>query len=157
MTSLAVISQRRLAALLDPSRSGGLPAFLRHPQAAPGVDSGLMMAEYTAAALVVELRTRSAPAAVHSIPVCAGTEDHASMSALAARQAIFAVETAQTVVAIELYAACQAVDVAPLPLPPALAALHAAVRAHCPPRVDDRLLADDLEAVRRLVAAGVLC
>ena len=59
--------------------------------------------------------------------------------------------------AIELYAACQAVDLKAAPLPPALARIHAAVRVHCPPLIDDRLLADDLEAVRRLVAAGVLC
>jgi len=155
LTSLAVIAERRLAALLDPARSGGLPPFLRHPKARPGLDSGLMIAEYTAAALVAELRVRCAPAGVQSIPVCAGREDHASMSALAARNAAFAVEAAQTVVAIELHAACQAVDLAGLSLPPRLASVHATVRAVVPTLIEDRLLADDLEAVRRIVAAGL--
>ena len=154
LTSLAVIAERRLAALLDPTRSGGLPAFLRHPSAKPGLDSGLMIAQYTAAALVAELRQRSHPAGIQSIPVCGGREDHASMSALAARNAAFAVEAATTVVAIELYAACQAVDLAGLSLPPRLAAIHAEVRRAVPVLVEDRLLADDLEAVRRVVASG---
>jgi histidine ammonia-lyase len=140
LASLAVASERRAAALLDGS---ALPLALRHPRARPGVDSGLLIAQYTAAALVAELRVRGGAASAHSIPTCPG-EDHVSMSALAARQARFAADRARTVVAIELLCACQAVDVAGAALAPALGALHARVRERVPVWVEDRFLADDI-------------
>jgi histidine ammonia-lyase len=140
IVSLAVASERRAAALLDGSV---LPLALRHPRARAGVDSGLLIAQYTAAALVAELRVRGGAAGAHSIPTCPG-EDHVSMSALAARQARLAVERARTVVAIELLCACQGVDVAGAALSPPLALLHARVRARVPVWIEDRFLADDI-------------
>lgn len=142
LVSLAVSSERRVAALLDGS---ALPLALRHPRARPGIDSGLLIAQYTAAALVAELRVRGGAAGAHSIPTCPG-EDQVSMSALAARQARFALDRARTVVAIELLCACQAVDLAAVALAPPLAALHARVRARVPVWLEDRFLADDIAA-----------
>ena len=142
ITSVAVASERRTAALLDGS---ALPLALRHPRARAGVDSGLLIAQYTAAALVAELRARGGAASLHSIPTCPG-EDHVSMSALAARQAGFAVDRARTVVAIEVLCACQAVDLAGVELAPPLAALHARVRERVPVLVEDRILGDDIAA-----------
>ena len=142
ITSVAVASERRTAALLDGS---ALPLALRHPRARAGVDSGLLIAQYTAAALVAELRARGGAASLHSIPTCPG-EDHVSMSALAARQAGFAIDRARTVVAIEVLCACQAVDLAGVELAPPLAALHARVRERVPVLVEDRVLGEDIAA-----------
>jgi len=159
LTSLAVASERRTAALLD-DRMSGLPAFLRHPRSRAGVDSGLMIAQYTAAALVAEMRARGGAASVQSIPTCAGVEDHVSMCSIAARHAAWAVERAETVAAIELLSAAQAADLAGQPLPARLAPLHAAVRARVPLHIEDRLLADDIQsalvAVREIEPAALL-
>lgn len=150
LVSLAVASERRTAALLDGS---ALPLALRHPRARPGVDSGLLIAQYTAAALVAELRAGfGAAAAAHSIPTCPG-EDLASMSALAARHARAALDRARTVVAIELLCACQAVELTAAPLAPPLAALHARVRARVPVWIEDRFLAEDIAATLGAVLA----
>jgi histidine ammonia-lyase len=89
VTSLAVISERRSARLVDENHNGALPAFLIHPDAAAGENSGLMIAQYTAAALVAELRTRAVAASVQSVPTCANTEDHVPMAPIAARGAAF--------------------------------------------------------------------
>jgi histidine ammonia-lyase len=145
VTSLAVASERRAAALLD-ERMSGLPAFLRHPRSRPGIDSGLMIAQYTAAALVAEMRARGGAASVQSIPTCAGVEDHVSMCSIAARHAAWAVERAETVAAIELLCAAQAADLAGRPLPARLAPLHGALRARVPLQIEDRMLADDIQA-----------
>jgi len=144
LTSLAVASERRTAALLDGS---ALPLALRHPRARAGVDSGLLIAQYTAAALVAELRARGGAASVQSIPTCPG-EDQVSMSALAARQAGRALQLAATVVAIEVLCACQAVDLAGVELAAPLAALHARVREAVPLLVEDRVLGEDIAAAR---------
>ena len=154
LTSVAVASERRTAGLLE--GRGGLPPFLRHPRARTGVDSGLMIAQYTAAAAVAELRARGGLASVQSIPTCAGVEDHVSMSALAARQAARAAELCQAVVAIELVCACQAAELSGRPLPPALGRALASVRARVPLWIHDRLLADDLAAAQELVRTGAL-
>jgi histidine ammonia-lyase len=159
LTSLAVASERRTAALLD-DRMSGLPAFLRHPRSRAGIDSGLMIAQYTAAALVAEMRARGGAASVQSIPTCAGVEDHVSMCSIAARHAAWAVERAETVAAIELLCAAQAADLAGHPLPARLAPVHAALRARVPLQIEDRLLADDIQsalaAVREIEPAALL-
>jgi histidine ammonia-lyase len=142
-TSVAVASERRTAALLD-ERTSGLPAFLRHGRSRPGVDSGLMIAQYTAAALVAEMRARGGAAGVQSIPTCAGVEDHVSMCSIAARHAAWVVERAETVVAIELLCAGQAAALAGRPLPAPLAPLVHALRARVPVQVEDRFLAGDI-------------
>jgi len=148
LISVAVMSERRAARLVDPNHNAGLPAFLIHPQAAPGENSGFMIAQYTAAALVAELRMRAVPASIQSVPTCANTEDHVPMAPLAARRAAFAVETAAEVVAIEALLACQALDIRGLTPAPALRSVYEAVRARVPTMVADRVMADDIAAAR---------
>jgi histidine ammonia-lyase len=158
--ALASMSERRTARLLDTERNGGLPAFLVHPGARAGLHSGLMIPQYTAAALVGELRAGASPASIQSIPVANGTEDHGSLSAFAARHAAWAIELAEVVVAIELFTAAQAVDLrASAPgstsaLSPRLAAAWQAIREEVPVLVEDRLLADDIETVVAMIRRG---
>src|SRR5581483_5243065 len=106
LAPLATISERRTARLMDPALSG-LPPFLTRRG---GLHSGLMLAQVTAAALASELKTLAHPASVDTIPTSAGKEDHVSMSLAAALKAERALACAQRVIAIELLAACQAVD-----------------------------------------------
>lgn len=156
LLAVAATSERRTALLLDPARNQGLPAFLVHPDARPGVSSGLMMAQVTAASLVAELRMGAAPASGQTISTCAGLEDTVSMCAPAARRLAGVVETVEVVVAIELLTAAQALDLRGPPLPAALEAFRAALRARVPVQVEDRVLADDIEAVRLLLRSGAL-
>jgi len=153
---VAQMSERRVARLLDPAMNGGLPGFLLHPTAKPGLHSGLMIHQYTAAAIVSELRAGSAPASVQSIPVGNGTEDHGSMSALAARRAAWAVSLAEIAVGIELVTAAQAVDLrraadVDLEIPPRLDAIRRRLRRRIPILVEDRLAAADIEAAVELL------
>ncbi|HSP64766.1 MAG TPA: histidine ammonia-lyase, partial [Candidatus Deferrimicrobium sp.] len=104
---VAAISERRLDRLLDPARSRGLPAFLT---ANPGLNSGLMIGQYTAAAMVVELRAAATPIAVHSMSTSAGQEDHVSMGFTAAMRTRRSVATLRQVLAVELLAAAQALE-----------------------------------------------
>ncbi|GIX36157.1 MAG: histidine ammonia-lyase [Lysobacteraceae bacterium] len=105
---LASISERRLNKLLDPATNDGLPAFLIGNEDA--TDSGFMIVQYTAAALVNDLATRAHPAAVHSIPTSANAEDHVSMGANEARHVLEMTEDLGHVLALELYTAAQALD-----------------------------------------------
>ncbi len=148
ISSLAVIAERRCARLVDEKNSGGLPPFLIHHQARPGENSGFMIAQYTAAALVAELRMRSVPASLQSVPTCANTEDHVPMSPLAAERAAFAVDTAETIVAIEALLAAQAYDLRGLQPAPALRPFYEAIRARVPCMVEDREMSLDIEACR---------
>ncbi|MGE0846515.1 MAG: histidine ammonia-lyase [Flavobacteriaceae bacterium] len=152
VTSAAVISERRAARLVDPHHNGGLPAFLIHPDSAPGENSGFMIAQYTAASLVAELRMRSVPAAIQSVPTCANTEDHVPMAPLAARRAAFAVDTAREIVAVEALLAAQACDIRGLEPAPALRPLYEAIRARVPVMKRDRVMAEDIAAVREGLA-----
>lgn len=154
LTSLAVISERRSARLVDKHANGGLPPFLIHPDAAPGENSGFMLAAYTAASLVAELRMRSVPASIQSIPVCAGTEDHVPLSPLTADRAQFAVDTAWSVLAVELLLAAQAIDLRGLSPAPALRPLYRALRDRVPVMVRDRVMAEDIEASTRVLVAA---
>jgi histidine ammonia-lyase len=105
---LASISERRLNKLVDPATSDGLPAFLIGNE--DGTDSGFMIVQYTAAALVNDLATRAHPASVHSIPTSANAEDHVSMGANEARHVLEMTEDLGHVLALELYTAAQALD-----------------------------------------------
>lgn len=156
MTSVAVMSERRGARLVDPATNGGLPAFLIHPHAPQGVNSGFMIAQYTAASLVAELRMHAVPATIQSIPTCANTEDHVPMAPLAARRADFAVRTAMEVVAIELLLAAQALDIRGIEPAPALRGAYAALRERVPVMIGDRVVADDIASASALLAAGRL-
>jgi histidine ammonia-lyase len=137
------ITERRLAILVDPKMSG-LPAFLT-PES--GVNSGFMMAQVTAAALVAENRMLCHPASVDSIPTSANQEDHVSMATHGARRLLTMTGNALNIVAIELLAACQGIDLlAPLTTSPPLASAYAALRQRVPFAPADRLLALDIEA-----------
>jgi histidine ammonia-lyase len=105
---LAAISERRLNKLVDPATNDGLPAFLTGNE--DGTDSGFMIVQYTAAALVNDLATRAHPASVYSIPTSANAEDHVSMGANEARQVLGMMGDLSDVLALELYTAAQALD-----------------------------------------------
>jgi histidine ammonia-lyase len=105
---LASISERRLNKLVDPATNDGLPAFLTGNE--DGTDSGFMIVQYTAAALVNDLATRAHPASVYSVPTSANAEDHVSMGANEARHVLEMMEDLSHVVALELYTAAQALD-----------------------------------------------
>ncbi len=153
--SVAVMSERRAARLIDEKLNGGLPAFLVAPaEGAEGLHNGFMIAQYTAAALVAELRSTLVPGSIQSIPTCANSEDHVPMSPLSARQAARAVETAETVVAIELMLAAQALDLRGGTPGRGVARAQAIVRGTIGFLDADRVIADDMEAMRELVRAG---
>ncbi len=105
---LASISERRLNKLVDPATNDGLPAFLTGNE--DGTDSGFMIVQYTAAALVNDLATRAHPASVYSIPTSANAEDHVSMGANEARHVLSMMDDLSHVLALELYTASQALD-----------------------------------------------
>jgi histidine ammonia-lyase len=107
LSELGAISERRTALLVDPRLNGGLPAFLA---AASGVDSGMMIYQYTAAALASENKVLAHPASVDSIPTSANQEDHVSMGSIAARHARAVLEHVERIVGIELLVAAQALD-----------------------------------------------
>lgn len=151
LAQLATISERRAERLVNPTLSG-LPAFLTREG---GLQSGLMLAQVTAAALTSEMKVVAHPASVDTIPTSANKEDHVSMSMSAALKADHALELARHVVAIEMLCACQAIDLlAPLTTSAPLARVHARIRADVPPLVDDRPPAPDIEAIARLIGAG---
>ncbi len=150
---LATISERRTDRLVDPTLSG-LPAFLTRDG---GLQSGLMMAQVTAAAIASEMKSLAHPAGVDTIPTSANKEDHVSMSMTAALKAERSVSRAREVIAIEILCACQAIDLlAPLRTSPPLAGVHALVRLSVPTLDRDRSPAPDIEAIARLIASGAL-
>jgi histidine ammonia-lyase len=152
--STASISERRLYRLLDPARSNGLPPYL---VAESGVNSGFMLAQYTAASLVSESKSLAHPASVDSIDSSAGQEDHVSMGMTSARHAREIMTNAEIVVAIEALAAAQALDLrAPLEPAAATRAARDAIRERVPFLSEDRELAPDIAAVTELVRSGAL-
>jgi len=153
LCEIGSLAERRVAMLVDPALSG-LPAFLT---AHPGLNSGLMMAQVTAAALVSENKQRAHPASVDSIPTSANQEDHVSMSAHASRRLLPMVENATAVVGIELLCAAQGCDfLAPLTSSPPLEAVRRLLRERVPRLDDDRHLHPDMEAAIALVRSGAV-
>jgi histidine ammonia-lyase len=146
------LAERRLAMLVDPALSG-LPAFLT-PK--PGLNSGFMIPQVTAAALVSENKTRAFPASVDSIPTSANQEDHVSMAAHGARRLQAMTENLRAIIAIELLAAAQGCDFHDLPSSTALEALRASVRKIVPHLEDDRYFAPDIEAAVALLQSNAL-
>jgi histidine ammonia-lyase len=147
------LAERRIAMLVDPALSG-LPAFLT-PR--PGLNSGFMLPQVTAAALVSENKQRATPASVDSIPTSANQEDHVSMAAHGARRLLPMIENASAVIGIELLAAAQGCDFhAPLASSPALEAARALLRAQVPHLDEDRYLYPDIAAAIALVRGGAL-
>jgi histidine ammonia-lyase len=145
------LSERRTSVLIDPKMSG-LPAFLTEDS---GVNSGLMIPQVTAAALVSENKSLAFPASVDSIPTSAGQEDHVSMAPIAGRKAAQIARNASGVVAVELIAAAQGIDChAPLQTSEKLQAVHAAVRKYSPHLVSDRYWASEMAALQSAIIAG---
>jgi histidine ammonia-lyase len=153
VAQFATISERRSERLVNPALSG-LPAFLtRHG----GLESGLMIAQVTAAALTSEIKTLSHPASVDSIPTSANKEDHVSMSMHGAIKAERALQLAINVIAVEILCGCQAIDLhAPLQSSAPLMNAHKIVRARVPTLVNDRSTAPDLAAIAELIRVGQL-
>ncbi|WP_165322066.1 histidine ammonia-lyase [Rhizorhabdus phycosphaerae] len=147
------ITERRIAMLVDPALSG-LPAFLT-PK--PGLNSGFMIPQVTAAALVSENKQRATPASVDSLPTSANQEDHVSMAAHGARRLLDMAANAQAVVGIELLAAAQGCDFhQPLVSSEALEAVRRLLRAQVPTLEDDRHFHPDMEAANALVRSGAV-
>jgi histidine ammonia-lyase len=153
VAQLATISERRSERLVNPALSG-LPAFLTRQG---GLQSGLMIAQVTAAALTSEIKTLAHPASVDTIPTSANKEDHVSMSMHAALKAERALQLAIHVIAVEILCSCQAIDLrSPLESSPALMRAHRVVRASVATLVDDRPSAPDLDAIAEIIRGGKL-
>jgi len=148
ITDLASISERRLARMVDTSLSG-LPRFLVDDA---GLNSGFMMVQVSAAALVSECKTLSHPASVDSIPTSAGQEDHVSMSTWAARKLARVVELGRRVLGMEYLAAAQALEFhRPLTTSPTLEGVVSRLRERVPRLEDDRYMADNMTAAADLL------
>ncbi|ORT61057.1 histidine ammonia-lyase [Streptomyces sp. CB03238] len=152
---LGSIAERRTDRLLDKNRSHGLPPFLADDA---GVDSGLMIAQYTQAALVSELKRLAVPASADSIPSSAMQEDHVSMGWSAARKLRTAVGNLGRIIAVELYAATRAIELRDglTPAPASRAAIEALRAIGVQGPGPDRFLAPDLEAADAFVREGKL-
>ncbi|GAC1631219.1 MAG: histidine ammonia-lyase [Chloroflexota bacterium] len=154
LAELASISERRIEAMLDPHFSE-LPPFLTMYG---GVDSGFMVSQYTAAALVSENKILAHPASVDSIPTSANQEDHVSMGVTAALKARTVLENLETVLAIELLCAAEGLDYRrPLRSSPSLEKVHELIRSRVPHLDEDRPLYRDIRAVVTLVHEGDIC
>ncbi|MCT8972051.1 histidine ammonia-lyase [Microbaculum marinisediminis] len=152
IAELGSIAQRRIAMLVNPALSYGLPAFLA-PQ--PGLNSGFMIAEVTSAALMAENKQRANPCSVDSTPTSADQEDHVSMACHAARRLIDMNANLTRILGIEWLVAAQGVDLrAPLRTSATLQKAIATLRTEVAALADDRYLAPDLEAASRLVSEG---
>jgi histidine ammonia-lyase len=153
LAEIGNLAERRISLLVDPAMSG-LPAFLT---SRPGLHSGFMIAQITAAALAAENKQRAAPASIDTIPTSANQEDHVSMATHAARRIGEMADNAAYVAAIEILAAAQGLDFrAPLRSSLPLERVRAAVRALVPHLDEDRSMAGDVEAVAGLVRSGKL-
>ena len=152
IADVASMAERRTDRFLDKARNHGLPPFLAHD---PGVDSGYMIAQYTQAAIVSELKRLAAPASVDSIPSSAMQEDHVSMGWNAARKLRKAIDGLTRVLAIELLTAARGIDLRdPLKPAPATDAVIQTLRETCAPPGADRFLAPEIEAAVAFVQAG---
>ncbi len=145
------MAERRIERLVNPALSG-LPPFLVGDS---GLNSGFMISQYTAAALVSENKVLAHPASVDSIPTSANQEDHVSMGSISARKMRSILENTQNVLAIELLCACQALEFAERKrLSPAGQAVYSLVRRVVPSLVQDRFLAPEIAVVRELIKSG---
>jgi histidine ammonia-lyase len=154
VAELASISERRVERLVNPSLSDGLPPFLIEMG---GLNSGFMIPQYVAAALVSENKVLAHPASVDSIPTSAGQEDHVSMGNAAGLKALRVLDNVERALAIELLAGTQAIEfLAPLQPGDGVRAVHDAVRELSPRLTEDRSLSADIEVVAEAVRAGAI-
>jgi len=152
LSALAGISERRIERLVNPALSEGLPPFLAH---GAGLNSGFMMAQVAAAALVSENKVLSHPASVDSITTSGNKEDYVSMGMTAANKLKRVVENTRNVLAIEAAAAAQAIDfLAPLKTSKRGQTAHAAIRSVCPTVEKDRVMYKDFAKIAELIAGG---
>ncbi|HPW02325.1 MAG TPA: histidine ammonia-lyase [Rectinema sp.] len=161
-SELANLSERRLERMVNPTLSEGLPAFLTING---GLNSGFMIVQYSAASLVSENKVLSHPASVDSIPSSANQEDHVSMGTIAARKARQIIDNARRVIAMELLAACQALDLRAIQLgfpsivdslSPATAQIYTIIRTVVRFSEQDRIMYPDIDAVVRLLSDEIL-
>ncbi|MGZ6315584.1 MAG: aromatic amino acid lyase, partial [Candidatus Limnocylindrales bacterium] len=162
ISELGAISERRIALLVDSRLNGGLPPFLSHGS---GLESGMMLLQYSAAALASENKVLAHPASADSIPTSANQEDHVSMGSIAARHAMAVVTNVQRILAMELLVAAQALDLRlagirdegpQVSAGVGVAEAHARIRSVVPHLDRDRLQTPDIEAAFGLVRDGVL-
>ena len=152
IAEIGAISQRRIALMVDPSLSFDLPPFLT-PN--PGLNSGLMIAEVTSAALMSENKHLANPCSTDSTPTSANQEDHVSMAAHAARRLKKMNKNLNTIIGIELMCGAQGVEFrAPLKTSVKLTKVLSSIREVVPKIVEDRYLANDIEILRELVVGG---
>jgi histidine ammonia-lyase len=156
MAEIGAISERRIFRLTDGNLNDGLPSMLVDSQKAAGLNSGLMMPQYTAASLVLENQTLSTPDSVHSLPTSGDQEDHNANSMTAARHSMRVLTNCWRIIAIELFTASRAIDLR-LRMKPqatvskAIADIHAQIRKIVPYQADDRCWGQDIEKVFDLI------
>ncbi len=160
IATLGNVSERRIDRLMNPAKNNsGLPAFLI-PDGKGGLHSGFMITQYTAAALASENKTLVHPASTDTIDTSCGQEDHVSMGAFAARKAVKVVENVETILGIEMYAACQALDLRVrednirMKTTAILEQAYETVRQVIPTWDGDHYMADEMETVFQLLRAG---
>ncbi len=154
VAEIGAIAQRRVALLVDPALSYGLPGFLT-PK--PGLNSGLMIAEVTTAALMSENKQMAHPASINSTPTSANQEDHVSMACHGARRLLPMTQNLFWIIGVEAMMAAQGVEFrSPHVTSPRLLAAKAAIRARIAPLVEDRYMADDMAAAGDLVLSDAL-
>jgi histidine ammonia-lyase len=153
LTGFATIAERRIARLIDPALSNGLPAFLTTD---PGRRSGFMIAHYAAASITSENKSLCTPASADSIPTSAGQEDHVSMGLTSARKALAVLANTQKVIAVEALAAAQGIDLRGQTPGRGTKVARDVVRSVSPYLEADRSLSAEIEAVAALVADGSL-
>lgn len=153
LAELANISERRIERLVNPQLSGGLPAFLTEKG---GLNSGYMIAQYTAASLVSENKVLAHPASVDSIPTSGNQEDHVSMGTIAARKARTILENAQYVLAIELLCAAQGIDLRGSTPGAGTQEAYQAVRQVVPKLKEDRVAYQDIETAVKVIRENLL-
>ncbi|MCB5247294.1 MAG: histidine ammonia-lyase [Candidatus Cloacimonetes bacterium] len=153
VAELASISERRMEQMLNPALNRGLNPFLAKR---PGIDSGFMIVQLTAASLVSENKVLAHPACVDSIPTSANQEDHVSMGSVSANKLIQVVENVRNVLAIELMIACQALDLRGIPSSPGLERVKALFRQSVPALQEDRTAYPNVRAAISLLASGAI-
>ncbi len=152
LTDLMSISERRIERMVNPDLSFGLPAFLARK---PGLQSGMMIAQVAAAALLNEAKVLAHPASIDNVPTSAGKEDHVSMGMTSALKLRSIVENAENLLAIELLAAAEALEHRrPLKGGAGVERAYATVRKYAEPLLEDRALAPDIAAIATAVRAG---
>jgi histidine ammonia-lyase len=161
LAELGAISERRIFRLTDGNLNAGLPSMLVDGPKAAGLNSGLMMCQYTAASLVLESQTLSMPDTVHSLPTSGGQEDHNANSMTAARHAYQVLQNSWKIIAIELFTAARGLDIRLRTSPefhasPVIEKVHRNIREILPYHADDRLWGADVETLLRSVMDGMI-